>query len=141
MCSKDSAGQTYLPQIVSSFHENGVTVEFVSDWSFGARGFRCIYTSALDEIWLLNFEASTLNHNLLSANVAVDVCRGKPCGGVGAQYVGVIAEGEGCAGVACGEARSGDLGAQVSRLPLLTAAHAGPSPLCLFKAPLLPVPL
>ena len=57
-------------------------MEFVSDWSFGARGFRCIYTSALDEIWLLNFEASTLNHNLLSANVAVDVCRGKPCGDV-----------------------------------------------------------
>ena len=73
---KDSAGKTYLPQVVSSSGDTGVTVEFVSDFSYGAGGFRCSYTTSLEESWVLNYEKSSLNSVLLTQNIAEDVCGG-----------------------------------------------------------------
>lgn len=42
-------------------------------------GFRCMYTTALEEAWLLNYENSTLNQRLLIGNIAEDVCGGGTC--------------------------------------------------------------
>jgi hypothetical protein len=38
-----------------------------------------MYTSSLEESWLLNYENSTLNQGLLISNIAEDVCGGGTC--------------------------------------------------------------
>jgi hypothetical protein len=76
---KDSAEKTFLPQTVTSKNDKGVTVQFVSDLSFGGVGFRCMYTTSLEASWIRNYENSTLNQRLLIGNIAEDVCGGGTC--------------------------------------------------------------
>ena len=80
---RDNAGKTFLPQVVTSRGSKGVTVQFVSDLSFGRSGFRCTYTTALEESWVRNFDESALNSQLLYNNVAENVCRGGACSDLG----------------------------------------------------------
>lgn len=80
---RDNAGKTFLPQVVTSRGSKGVTVQFVSDLSFGRSGFRCTYTTALEESWVRNFDESALNSQLLYNNVAENVCSGGTCSDLG----------------------------------------------------------